>query len=97
MSNKKKDQSGNHNHMAFTLGTTGGIIVLRKVLRTAWKKAVGKEPPTDVTDPKVTLIEALAWTVAMAIIAETTRFWIAVATGKRKEAVEAPEAAPESD
>jgi hypothetical protein len=93
---KKKDQSGNH--MAFTLGTTGGIIVLRKVLRTAWKKAVGKEPPTDVTDPKVTLIEALAWTVAMAIIAETTRFWIAVATGHRKAAaIEAPEGDTESD
>jgi len=95
MSKKNKEESGNH--MAFTLGTTGGIIVLRKVLRTAWKKAVGKEPPTDVTDPKVTLIEALAWTVAMAIIAETTRFWIAVATGKRKAAVVTPEAPPESD
>lgn len=94
MSKKNKDEPGNH--MAFTLGTTGGILVLRKVLRTLWKKVVGKEPPTDVTDPKVTLVEALAWTVAMAIIAETARFWIAVATGKRKASIEAPEA-PESD
>lgn len=86
MSKKKDDSSKN---MAFTLATTGGILVLRKVLRTLWKKVVGKEPPTDVTDPKVTLPEALAWTVAMAIIAETMRFWIARATGHRREIAEA--------
>ena len=34
---------------------------------TAWTKVTGKEPPTDLTDPKVTLPEALAWAVATGV------------------------------
>lgn len=85
---KKKDDSGKH--MAFTLATTGGVLVLRKVLAALWTKVVGKEPPTDVTDPKVSLAEAVAWAAATAIIVETARFGIAQATGHRRaEPVEA--------
>ena len=93
MSKKKKDVPGNH--MAFTIAATGGVIVLRKVLAAVWKKAVGKEPPTDVTDPMVTLHEALAWAAATAIIVETARFGIAIATHQRRAAADA--AAQESD
>ena len=80
---KKKDGSGGH--MGLTLATTGGVFVLRKVLAYAWTKTRGKEPPTDLTDPKVTLVEALAWAVFTAVLAEAARFWIARATGQRRE------------
>ncbi len=46
------------------MATTGGLMVLRKLLAAAWTKFTGKNPPTDLTDPKVTLPEALAWGVA---------------------------------
>ena len=50
--------------------------MLRKVLAIAWTKVTGKEPPTDLSDPKVTLPEALIWSVILAAIVETARFGI---------------------
>jgi hypothetical protein len=88
---KKKDGSGGH--LAITLATTGGVFVLRKVLATVWTKVTGKEPPTDLTDPRVTLPEALVWAITTAVIVETARFGIIRAT-RRREAPAAPE--PES-
>ena len=64
-------------------------MVLRKVLAAAWTKITGKNPPTDLTDPKVTLPEALAWGVATALVLETVRFGIVRATMRKP--------APESD
>ena len=57
---KKKDGSGGH--LAVTLAATGGAFVLRKVLAIAWTK--------------VTLPEALIWSVILAAIVETARFGI---------------------
>lgn len=88
---KKKD--GSRGGMALTLATTGGVFALRKILAFAWTKIRGKEPPTDLTDPKVTLAEALAWAVFTAIMAEAARFWIARATGQRRE----PETAADAE
>lgn len=89
---KKKD-GGSGGHLGITLATTGGVFVLRKVLAAVWTKITGKEPPTDLTDPRVTLPEALVWAVTTAVIIETARFGIVRAT-RRKEAIAAPE--PES-
>ena len=83
MSKKKGGSGGN---LAITLATAGGAFVLRKVLAAVWTKILGKEPPTDLTDPKVTLPEAVGWAVLTAVIVETARFGIARATTRRPEA-----------
>ena len=89
---KKKDGSGGNAVIAIA-----GIAVplmLRKVLMIVWTKVVGKEPPTDLTDPKVTFPEALGWAVALAVVIETARFGV-MRTARRRSALEA--AATESD
>ena len=83
---KKKDGSGGH--MAVTLASTATPLVLRKVLAAVWTKVVGKEPPTDLTDPKVTFVEALGWAVVLAVIVETARFGI-TRSARQRSAVEA--------
>ena len=57
-----------------TVAVTGGVFLLRKLLATAWTKATGKVPPTDFTDPNVTLPEALAFAVVTGVIVEAARF-----------------------
>lgn len=89
---KKKDGSGGH--LPLTLATAGGAFVLRKVLAVVWTKIIGKEPPTDLTDPKVTLGEAVGWAVLTAVIVEMARFGIARAT-TRRPAVDAGDAEPD--
>jgi Protein of unknown function (DUF4235) len=88
MAKKKKNvkDGGSNTRMSTTLAMTGGVFLLRKLLATAWTKATGKVPPTDLTDPKVTLLEALAWSVATGIVVETARFAIARATTRKPAA-----------
>jgi len=81
----KKDD-GSNTRLVTTMATTGGTILLRKLLAAVWTKITGKVPPTDLTDPKVTLPEALAWAVATGIIVETARFAIARSTMRRSAA-----------
>jgi len=81
---KKKAASGG---IAVTIATTGALMLLRKVLAAAWTKVTGKVPPTDLTDPKVTLPETLAWAVATGVIVETVRFAIVRTTMRRSPAV----------
>jgi uncharacterized membrane protein YjfL (UPF0719 family) len=78
-----KKSEGSGGRLVTTLATTGGLMVLRKVLAAAWTKITGKNPPTDLTDPKVTLPEALAWGVATALVLETVRFGIVRATMRK--------------
>ena len=82
---KKSEGSGGSTRMVTTLATTGGLMILRKLLAAAWTKFTGKNPPTDLTDPKVTLPEALAWGVATALVLETVRFGIVRATMRKPE------------
>ncbi|MGH3250290.1 MAG: DUF4235 domain-containing protein [Trebonia sp.] len=72
----KKKGDGSNPRMVSTVAMTGGVFVLRKLLATVWTKVTGKVPPTDLTDPKVTLPEALAWSVATGIVVETARFLV---------------------
>jgi hypothetical protein len=80
--NNKKD-SGSNARLVTTVATTGGVFLLRKLLATAWTKITGKVPPTDLTDPKVTLPEALAWAVATGIVVEAARFAIVRSTMRK--------------
>ena len=66
---KKKD--GSDGRAVLTLACHRGALVLRKLLAIAWTKVLGKEPPIDLTDPKVTFPEALGWAIVLAIIVET--------------------------
>jgi hypothetical protein len=86
MSKKKDGASGGH--MAITLTSTAAAFGLRKVLGTLWTKSTGKEPPTDLSDPKVTLPEALIWAVLTAIIVETARFML-MRAARRQTAIAA--------
>jgi hypothetical protein len=80
---KSKKGDGSSTKLVTTLALTGGVFLLRKVLATAWTKATGRTPPTDLTDPKVSLPEALAWAVATGLIVETARFAIIRGTMRR--------------
>ena len=80
---KKSDGAGGSTTLITTMATTGGLLLLRKGLAAAWEKVTGRVPPTDLTDPKVTLPEALAWGVATGIIVETARFFIVRSTMRR--------------
>ena len=82
MGKNKKDGSSNA-RLVTTVAMTGGVFLLRKLLATAWTKITGKVPPTDLTDPKVTLPEALAWSIATGIVVETARFAIVRSTMRK--------------
>jgi Protein of unknown function (DUF4235) len=83
MGKKNKKDSGSNTRLVTTMATTGGVFLLRKLLATAWTKITGKVPPTDLTDPKVTLPEALAWAVATGIVVEAARFAIVRSTMRK--------------
>ena len=85
MSKKSEGSGGSGTRLVTTLATTGGLMVLRKVLAAGWTKITGRKPPTDLTDPKVTLPEALAWGVGTALVLETVRFCIVRATMRRSK------------
>jgi Protein of unknown function (DUF4235) len=81
--NKGKKGDGSNSRMVTTMAVTGGVFVLRKLLAAVWTKVTGKAPPTDLTDPKVTLFEALAWSVATGIVVESVRFAILRSTMRK--------------
>ena len=81
--NKANNGDGSSARMVTTVAMTGGVFLLRKLLATAWTKVTGKVPPTDLTDPKVTLVEALAWSVATGIVVETARYAIVRSTMRK--------------
>jgi hypothetical protein len=88
-----KKSEGSSTRFVTTLATTGGLLVLRKVLAAAWTKFTGRTPPTDLTDPQVTLPEALAWGVATALVLETVRFCIVRGTMRKPKPQSGTEAA----
>lgn len=89
---KKKDGSGRS--AVISVAGIAVPLVLRKVLIMVWTKVAGKEPPIDLTNPKVTFPEAIGWAIALAIIIEGSRFAVN-APARRRSALES--AAPESD
>jgi Protein of unknown function (DUF4235) len=82
----KKGDRATGAKLVTTVATAGGLFVLRKLLATAWTKITGNEPPTDLTNPRVTLPEALIWAVVTGVIVETARFGIVRATMRKSVA-----------
>jgi hypothetical protein len=80
---KSKKDGGSNSRLVTTMAVTGGVFVLRKLLGTAWTKVTGRVPPTDLTDPKITLPEVLAWSIGTGLVIETARFFIVRSTMKK--------------
>ena len=55
----------------------------RKAITFAWKKATGKEPPTNPESPEVHLAEAIGWAVVMGVGMEVARLLATRAAAKR--------------
>lgn len=83
MGKDKGDKGSGGARLITTMAMTGGVFVLRKLLATLWTKITGRVPPTDLTDPKVTLPEALIWSVATGVIVEAARFAIVRSTMRK--------------
>ena len=81
---KKKKGGATSGGLPVTLAATGAALVVRKVLAVGWTKVRGKEPPIDLTDPRVTFGEAIGWAVLLGIVVETARFVIIRAIAKRE-------------
>jgi hypothetical protein len=79
----KKGDGATSAKLVTTIATAGGVFVLRKVLATVWTKITGKEPPTDLANPKVTLPEVLIWAVATGLIVEAAKFAIVRGTMRK--------------
>ena len=79
----KKGDGGTGAKLVTTVATAGGVFVLRKVLATAWTKITGKEPPTDLANPRVTLPEVLIWAVVTGVIVEAAKFGIVRGTMRK--------------
>ena len=84
MAQKKKKNADAGGHLIVSLLSTGVALVMRRVLGAGWTKVRGKEPPIDLTDPRVTLAEALSWAVLLGITVELARFFIIRAVAKRE-------------
>jgi len=84
MSKGKGKKGGPSNGGVVTsVAMTGGLIMLRKALAAMWTRVTGKVPPTDLTDPKVTLPEALVWAAATGVIVEAVKFAVVRTTMRR--------------
>lgn len=61
----------------------GGGFVARKVITIGWKKATGKEPPTNPESPEVAIGEAIGWAVVMGVGMELARLLATRAAASR--------------
>jgi hypothetical protein len=84
MAKKSGDQKG---ALVGALATTAAVWVVRKAITAAWTRTTGKVPPTDPSDPKVSVIETLGWAVIAGASIEATRLLAArVATRRARTA-----------
>ena len=80
MAKKSGDQRG---ALVGALATTVAVWVVRKAITAGWTRATGKVPPTDPSDPKVSVIETLGWAVIAGASIEATRLFAARVTSRR--------------
>jgi len=71
MADKDKEDIGTR--IAAGLATMSAAMVAHKLLKLAWTKVTGKEPPTNPEDPRVALTEALSWSVLVGITIAAVR------------------------
>jgi hypothetical protein len=55
------------------IAALGAGFATRKVMRLAWTKITGKEPPEHPEDPEVGWKEAIGWAVVMGVAMSTAR------------------------
>jgi hypothetical protein len=68
------DSSGKLGHKALSgIGAAATAAVAQRVLTTGWKKATGKEPPTDPSHPDVRWREAAGWAAVSAAVVAVAR------------------------
>jgi len=60
-----------------------GGFVARKAITFGWKKATGKEPPTNPESPEVAIGEAVGWAVVMGVGMELARLLATRAAASR--------------
>ncbi|WP_300613488.1 DUF4235 domain-containing protein [Trebonia sp.] len=80
MSKKRSDSNGK---MVAALATTGAVYVARKVIAVVWTRVTGKQPPTDASDPSVSVAEALIWAAVAGVTIEAARVFVTRATVRR--------------
>ena len=68
------DESGKTGYKLMAMvASLFGAIVARRVLRTTWKLASGKEPPANPEHPTVTWPEAISWAVLSGAVVGVAR------------------------
>jgi hypothetical protein len=82
MSKKRSDSGGK---LVAALATTGAVYVARKTITVVWTRATGKQPPTDPSDPSVSVVQALLWAAVAGITVEAARVFAARATVRRPQ------------
>ena len=80
MSKKRSDTNGK---LVAALATTGAVFLARKVVTIVWTRTTGKQPPTDPSDPSVSIPEALIWAAIAGITIEAARIFATRATIRR--------------
>jgi Protein of unknown function (DUF4235) len=63
----------------------GAAFCMRKVMIFAWKKATGREPPSNPEDPQVALGEAMAWALILGAGVAAARIVAIRAAGRQAE------------
>ena len=71
MADKDKENFGTR--IMSGLATMSAAFVAHKLLKFAWTKVTGKEPPTNPEDPRVALPEALSWSVLVGVTIAAVR------------------------
>jgi len=80
MSKKRSDSNGK---LVAALATTGAVFLARKVVTIAWTRTTGKQPPTDASDPAVSILQALSWAAIAGVTIEAARVFATRATARR--------------
>jgi len=83
---KKKKSGDQKGALIGAIATAAAVWVVRKAITAAWTRTTGKVPPTDPSDPKVGVVEALGWAVIAGASIEATRLCAARATTRRARA-----------
>jgi Protein of unknown function (DUF4235) len=90
-----KDKEDIGTRIVSGLATMSAAFVAHKLLKLAWTKVTGKEPPTNPEDPRVALPEALSWSVLVGVTIAAVRV-LAIRVVSRK-ALSSTDSEPAND
>lgn len=79
----KGDGAGFVSRIGGTLAAMAAAFVARKLIKVAWTRATGKEPPPHPEDPEVALGEALGWAILTGVGVEAARLLATRAAARR--------------